>query len=111
MAGELVEAKSGSKKHTVAFSREAFTLDAVKKAAYACADGLVVDIATNNDEIVCAVEFLNAATPTEAERLIQNFKIEVLDYQLREEIAERTAPVRNAILAYAFSRTSVQDGE
>jgi len=39
--------------------------------------------------------------------LVQQLNNEVLDQQLREQVREQTASVRNLILAYAFSRTGL----
>jgi len=42
------------------------------------------------------------------EENLENFKRELLDQQLRKQIKEETEPVRNLILAYAFSRSTLQ---
>ncbi len=42
-----------------------------------------------------------------AETILENFKKEVLDQDLREKIAKETEEVRNLILAHAFSKTSI----
>ena len=38
---------------------------------------------------------------------VHAFRIEVLDYVLRERIRGETAPIRNAILALAFSQVDI----
>ena len=50
-------------------------------------------------------------TADECERIINDFKIEVLDQGLRARIAKETSASRNAILALAFSKTGLQGGE
>lgn len=48
---------------------------------------------------------------TQLERLGNRFKTEVLDNDLREQIGEETAQIRTAVLAYAFSKTGLQDNQ
>ena len=40
-------------------------------------------------------------------KLIDDFKKEVLDQDLREKLKVETEPVRNLILAHAFSKTGI----
>ena len=42
-------------------------------------------------------------------KLINEFKRELLDQQLRISIKKETEPQRNLILAYAFSKTGLQE--
>ena len=46
-------------------------------------------------------------TEPEAREVIRSFKQELLDQELREHIADETAPVRTLILAQAFSKTGL----
>lgn len=45
------------------------------------------------------------------EGLVAAFRNEVLDQDLRSIIAKETEAIRNAVLAFAFSKTGLQDGE
>ena len=94
---------------TTSFCQNTFSLDAVKKAAYRYSDRAAFDIRSADSEIVCRLDLLTPLHPSEADDLLAMFRNEVLDQDLRQSIAEETAPVRNAILAYAFSRTGLQD--
>lgn len=103
-----MQADAPSTGATVAFPAGIYSLDSVKKAAYRLSDKLVVDIASDESGIRCTLSFLGAFSQAEADALIAAFKLEVLDQDLRESIAAETGPLRNAILAFAFSKTGLQ---
>jgi His-Xaa-Ser system protein HxsD len=96
----------------VRFAAGVYSLETVKKAAYRlsarCAFDFNVD---GGGDILCRLQFPEALTTEHAVELERDFKNEVLDQDLRHLIAEETTPVRNAILAYAFSQTGLQGGE
>jgi His-Xaa-Ser system protein HxsD len=92
------------------FPRDMFDLDVIKKAAYRFTDRCAFDFALDNDEILCAIRPLTGLSEPELAALEEDFRIEVLDQDLRRSISAETAAVRNAILAYTFSRTGLQDG-
>jgi DNA-binding FrmR family transcriptional regulator len=46
-----------------------------------------------------------------AEKAVRELQAEVLDQDLRATISRETEPMRNAILALAFSRTGLQGSE
>jgi His-Xaa-Ser system protein HxsD len=54
----------------------------------------------------CRLEFAPGVDVVET---VREFRIEVLDYVLRERIRNETAPVRNTILAMAFSRVDLDE--
>lgn len=95
---------------TTSFDAEVFPLDVVKKAAYRLSDRASFDIWRHKGDIMCRLDFPEPLSHSDAEALVIAFRNEVLDQDLRRIVAEETAPVRNAILAYAFSRTGLQDG-
>ncbi|HZS46077.1 MAG TPA: His-Xaa-Ser system protein HxsD [Blastocatellia bacterium] len=107
MAGSR-DAEANRSANVVAFSTEVFSLDVIKRAAYRIADIAVVDIDAKPGEIVCTLNFHHPQTDEDAQRLINDFKLEVLDQDLRAAIAKETEPMRNAILGYAFSKTGLQ---
>lgn len=90
-------------------SDKLYSLEAIKRAAYRLSDRALVDI-TPGDQVVRCV--LTPRSPeadgADADELVELFKLEVLDQDLRESIGRETAAVRNAILAYAFSKTGLQ---
>lgn len=84
-----------------------YSLIAIKKAAYKLADR--VDIALN-PKAATSIEVIFDFTRHDAVKpadVFADFYTELLDQDLRELIKEETAPVRNLILAHAFSRTSL----
>ena len=56
-------------------------------------------------------EVLLAAVGQEVDRIVAAFKNEILDQDLRGIIARETEGTRNAILAFALSKTGLQGGE
>ena len=90
------------------FDGEAFSLSAVKKAAYRFSGQCSFDIHVDNDVIVCSLLFAEPQTPEYIAKLELGLRNEVLDQDLREAIATETALIRNAVLAMAFSKTGLQ---
>lgn len=100
--GELVRSL------TTVFTADVFALDVIKKAAYPFTDRASFEFRTSAGKIEVDLNFEPATTSQAAAGLLADFKNEVLDQDLRRSIAEETAPMRNAILGYAFSRTGLQ---
>lgn len=80
-----------------------YSLDTVKKAAYRFLDRFAADLSINGNQIVCSLTFQRGVADTAADAIIQDFQRELLDQDLREKVGAETAPLRNAILALAFS--------
>ena len=95
----------------VRFDNRVFSLPAVKKAAYKYINSFTADINLEENEIVCALTFTSPANEELSSRLIEDFKKEVLDQDLREQIKAETAPIRNLIFALAFSKTGIVGNE
>jgi His-Xaa-Ser system protein HxsD len=91
----------------VRFQSAIYSLDAVKKAAYRLSDRLICEIASDGAETVCSLRPRSDASAGELQRLVDSFKLEILDQDLRQSIAAETEPLRNAILAYALSRADL----
>jgi len=91
----------------VEFSSSVYSLDSVKRAAYAFTGRYAFDIRTEGDEIICIATGLGVQDGDSA-AFIKCFRNAVLDQDLRESIASQTADVRNVILAHAFSKTGLQ---
>ena len=94
---------------TTSVSLAAFDLECVKKAAYRFADRVSLDLHVEGTAARCTLVFHEPASAEAAASLLSAFRTELLDQDLRKSIASETAPIRNAILAYAFSRTGLQD--
>jgi len=91
----------------VNFDDRVFSLDSVKKAAYRFIDKFSIDIKLTENQIYCVLTFSQNISPEGAAFLLEDFKREVLDQDLRATIASETEGVRNLVLAHAFSRTSL----
>ena len=97
---------------TLVFSSQVYSVDTIKKAAYRFSDVLSVDIVPGPDGIECVLHFISGSREEEqAERIVAAFKNEVLDQDLRSTISKETETIRNAVLAFALSKTGLQGGE
>jgi len=103
MEDEGKEAKTIS----VNFDSNVFSLIAVKKAAYKYIDSFSADISLTNDEVRCLLKLTSPRSDESFARLVDDFRKEVLDQDLRENLRIETEPVRNLILAHAFSKTGI----
>jgi His-Xaa-Ser system protein HxsD len=103
MNGEEKEAKTTS----VNFDGHVFNLIAIKKAAYKYIDSFSADISLTNDEVRCLLKLTSPKSDESFARLVDDFRKEVLDQDLRENLRIETEPVRNLILAHAFSKTGI----
>src|SRR5262249_36898721 len=73
---------------------------------------LSIDIFPRSAEIECILHFLSSPKEEEqVERIVAAFRNEVLDQDLRAIIARETEATRNAILAFALSKTGLQGSE
>lgn len=89
-------------------SLRAYRLAAVQKTAYRLAARCTA-VLGDIDEQSVAVHLMFPAPISEAQALevARLFFQELLDQELREKIAVETAPLRNLILAHAYSRTGL----
>ena len=100
-----------SRRTLLRFDNRVFSLPAVKKSAYKYINSFTTDINLEGNEIVCALTFASPANEVRSARLVEEFKKEVLDQDLREQIKVETAPIRNLIFALAFSKTGMVGNE
>lgn len=96
---------------TAAVDTTVYSVLALKKAAYRLADRCSVVIGVPEETRV-AISFTCAGSNGEdaVRDCVRRFFEEAGDYDLRERIANETAPLRNLILAHAFSRTKLIEG-
>lgn len=92
------------------FDCRVFSIDSVKKAAYRFIDKFSSDIALAENKIICSLNFSSNISAQAAAHILEDFKKEVLDQDLRATIASETEGVRNLVLAHTFSRTSLING-
>src|SRR5258708_5476614 len=92
-------------------SSKVYDLDTVKRAAYRFIDRTTIDIAIRGEDIICSLQFQQGIAPASADVVVQEFKAELLDQDLRRKIADETAPLRNTILALAFAAGKPRERE
>lgn len=93
--------------HRVSFDARVYALPAIKKAAYRFLKSFDTEITQKGETWVCILRFNQPCDVAAIERAERELRAEVLDQDLRVSIARETEPVRNAVLALAFSRTGL----
>jgi len=93
--------------YSLRLDNSVYALEAVEKAAYRFIDRFAAVISTENDRIVIDFTF-DENRAADADKILADFKKELLDQNLRSKIKTETEEVRNLILAYTFSRTGLQ---
>ena len=91
----------------VRFDLAVFSIDAVKAACYRLSDKFSPSIEVHEGTIVCHLQFDSKLSDVSIVSEIENFKKEVLDQELRQKLKAETEPIRNLILAHAFSKTGL----
>ena len=96
--------------YSLSLSTSIYSVEAVKKAAYKFADRTSIIINPGPDSTISLVfNFAGRYANNDPKQVIADFYNELLDQDLRERIKTETEPLRNLILAHAFSRTSLAD--
>jgi His-Xaa-Ser system protein HxsD len=93
----------------ISFDTRAVDLNSIKRTAYKFTDQCAIDLQVGKDEVICVVDFKNELSEKEFKNFSIEFRNDVLDEELRADIAAQTEAVRNLILAYAFSKTGLED--
>lgn len=110
MSGQL-DGQTVFNSREIRFASDVYSLGSIKKAAYRCSDRCAFDLKQEKGYYIAVLLLNRDLTDADAAAIEADFRNEVLDYDLRESIAAETAQVRNAVLAYAFSRTGLQGGD
>lgn len=100
---------SGEAACALEFSSAVYDVEAVKRAAYQFCDRVAVEIVPEAGTIRCRLTALSAAAAEQLEQIARDFRVEVLDQDLRLKIANETEPLRNLILSLAFSKTGLHE--
>ncbi len=93
---------------TISFDSAAASLDAVQRAAYRLSDRMSCDIEAKDDALVVTIHPSDPESALDA--LAGDLRNEVLDQVLRERVRAETIDVRNLVLALAFSKTGLVEG-
>lgn len=85
-----------------------YRLTAVKKASYRLADRCTAVMGEiDGERLPIAIRFGTATSEESARAIVRDFYRELLDQELREQIAEETSSVRALVLAQAFSNVDL----
>ena len=94
----------------VGFDPSVYRLAAIKKAVYRLGDRLSASIRVAKNGTI-ETELILVDSSPDIDRLLGDLCREALDQELREQIAEETAGIRDLLLSQAFSATSLIDRE
>jgi His-Xaa-Ser system protein HxsD len=92
----------------ITLSSAVYELEAVKRAAYRFSDRVVVHITPDGETISCKLVPLSAEVARQLDDVATQFRIEVLDHDLRLKTSRETEPLRNLVLSLAFSKTGLE---
>jgi His-Xaa-Ser system protein HxsD len=95
----------------IQLSLDVYSLDSIKRAAYRLTDIAVFSIVVEGTNALVTIERGLDEDRTELKAIVQKFRNELLDADLRASIAKETENVRNTILSHVFSRTGLAEGE
>lgn len=107
-AGDLGDAALVDGDIALVLDLRSYRLAAVKKAAYRCAHCFTAIIESpDGDRLPITLRFATGVLQPVAREATRQFFQELLDQELREQIAEETLAVRTLILAHAFSNVDL----
>ena len=87
---------------------QVYRLSAAKKTAYALAEKATAELVQpNSGKLDVHLRFKRPMPRCDVDEVVRQFFQELLDQELREQIAEETAPIRTLILAHAFSKADL----
>ena len=94
--------------YNLTINTRVYGLEAIKKTAYKFADraAIVINPAVG-DAVSISFTFVGRHAASDPDQVIADFGNELLDQDLREIIKRESTPIRNLILAHAFSQTSL----
>ncbi|HET9621429.1 MAG TPA: His-Xaa-Ser system protein HxsD [Kofleriaceae bacterium] len=92
----------------VVFDLRVYRQTAIQKAAYRFADRFTAVLgARDGHALAAALQFKPTTSAATAREAVRQFYQELLDQELREQIADETTAVRTLILAHAFSNVDL----
>ncbi|AWM93480.1 His-Xaa-Ser system protein HsxD [Pseudomonas sp. 31-12] len=91
----------------LAFDERLYDGQVLQKATYRSMNSLTADITCADGKFICALSSNIGIDEPAFLSAVQEFKKDVLDYQLRHKLNVETLPIRNLILGLAFSKTGL----
>lgn len=92
---------------TLTFDERLYDVEVLQKAAYRSINSLTADISLTEGQFICALSSNIGVDEPSFLFALQEFKKDVLDYQLRHRLNAETQPIKNLILGLAFSKTGL----
>lgn len=92
---------------TLTFDERLYDVQVLQKAAYRSINSLTADISLTEGQFICALSANIGVDEPSFLFALQEFKKDVLDYQLRHRLNAETQPIKNLILGLAFSKTGL----
>jgi His-Xaa-Ser system protein HxsD len=92
---------------TLVFDERLYDAQVLQKAAYRSINSLTVDFTSTGGQFICALSSNIGVDEPSFLTAVQEFKKDVLDYQLRHRLNIETQPIKNLILGLAFSKTGL----
>jgi His-Xaa-Ser system protein HxsD len=96
-----------SKSVLVIYESCIYSADVIQKAAYKGLNYFTLDLEISGDKFLCKLNSNIQASEEAFNHAVEEFKKDILDFQLREKIKIETEPLRNLVLAIAFSNTDL----
>jgi His-Xaa-Ser system protein HxsD len=93
--------------HKLVFDERLYDASVLQKAAYRSMNSLMVDIAINEGQFICDLFSNIGVDESSFLSAVQEFKKDVLDYQIRHQLSSETQAIKNLILGLAFSKTGL----
>ena len=102
------EFSKDSKSVTLTLDTSIYSLEAIKKTVYKFAGQTSVIITPgSNSSVSLSFDFAGRYEKNDPKQVVADFCNELLDQDLREIIKKEAGPLRNLIIAHAFSRTAL----
>lgn len=93
--------------NTLIFNERFYDVQPLQKAAYRSMNSVTVDIKSVDGQFICTLSPNIGTDEPSFLSAVQEFKKDVLDYQLRHKLNAETLPIKNLILGLAFSKTGL----
>lgn len=93
------------------FDSQLYGAEAIQKAAYRAMHAFTLDLKVDGDNMLCKLVGNITTEHAAFERAVEEFRKDVLDYQLRAQLQAETAPIRNLIIGLAFSNARLKPSE
>lgn len=92
---------------TLVYDQQLYEAQALQKAAYRAMNSLTIDIACADGKFSCVLSSNIGVEEPSFLLAVQEFKKDVIDYQLRHQLNAETLAIKNLILGLAFSKTGL----